>query len=240
MSRKLTFGGDERRWLTGWPLPWASPSPWSAGETQCHKDSAADGGVYGNLQTAKNRLASAFPISLYVPNIWQGLIGSYWKWYGLRIYPCLMVSSVFLDAAVGSFRNSPTALFALSSMVFDDACLACCSRSQAFVCSGVHPPAGSRPQATFPFRIRLHHRHRSSRLMPSRSSSATFLSVGAPSSTHLACVALTYAPGPDLGPVGASVAVSSVVRPSSGRTALLGRPPYPVFSPWPSFHSTAR
>jgi hypothetical protein len=41
MSRKLTFGGDERRRPEGWPLPWASPSPWSAGATLCHKDGVA-------------------------------------------------------------------------------------------------------------------------------------------------------------------------------------------------------
>ena len=44
-------------------------------------------GVCGDLQTAKRRLASAFPIGLYVPNITCRLIGSYWKTYRLRIFP---------------------------------------------------------------------------------------------------------------------------------------------------------
>jgi hypothetical protein len=46
----------------------------SAGATQCHKDGVAGGGVCGDLQTAKGRLASVFPISLYVPNITYRLI----------------------------------------------------------------------------------------------------------------------------------------------------------------------
>jgi hypothetical protein len=65
------------------------PLAWSAGATQCHKNDAADGGVCGDLQTAKERaLASVFPIiSLCQPNKWYRLIGSYWKWNRLRIYP---------------------------------------------------------------------------------------------------------------------------------------------------------
>jgi hypothetical protein len=70
------------------------PSPWSAGATQCHKDGVADGGVCGDLQTAKERLASVFPISLCHPNTWHRPIGSYWKWYRLRIYPWGVLSLV--------------------------------------------------------------------------------------------------------------------------------------------------
>jgi hypothetical protein len=69
------------------------------GVTQCHKDGVADGGVGGDLQTAKERLASVFPISPHHPNIWYRLIGSYWKWYRLRIYPTSVLSPTCVTAA---------------------------------------------------------------------------------------------------------------------------------------------
>jgi hypothetical protein len=50
----------------------------------------------------------------------------------------------------------------------------------------------------FRFRIRLHHRRRVSRLEPSRPSGVAVLSVRAPASTRLVCVALSYAPGSNL------------------------------------------